>query len=655
MIVASGSVRRAWLFLNHGGRLDSTNVWKSVETNVTRVAFGDLEKDGKADLALCNRVGNVSGGVYYGMGAVVYKGTAEGLAATPSWSSPPNSIAGAQYGLTWFDFDGDSWQDLTVHGDERSITAPPKETVNHPTVLYKNNSGSLAYLCVYKTRDYRNGSGVGIGGGFGFTCGWADLNNDGRPDLWGQDVILQAADPKFNEGPIGIQPDYWFGANQTMWGYYPPFRSIQGFYDFNGDGTLDFLFSGAIMLRTPNSIHQADYLKPIFGELDDTNTWTGITGRLDIYPSGSLVVLDGVGATQAIGVVCVETKWDGTKWLTLPEVPVPYPSTNLLITLSGNPSNDIPYATLVGNVITAVRDGSVTVNVKYGDVSAGAFAGTYLTATKSVRVINAAKPDRLEISPLGYTLERIGETMALSVARRHSADGSLEDVTARSAWQVSDTDVITMTGQVAIARGLGVAEVVATCDGLSGTARVTVAASAGLAGLTLYPPEASVRVGETRGFEVRARFSDGTVQPVTFVGALASDAPGIAAVDGLRVLGVSPGFAHVTAAYQGQTATALVAVDAAVTNAPAATNAPAMPQRLEILGFQRQGGNVAMDWYCTPPSGQYTPFSVLTSTNLQTGPWTPIQTPVPRHPSGYHSWTYATNDSPAMFYKVTSP
>jgi hypothetical protein len=271
-------------------------------------------------------------------------------------------------------------------------------------------------------------------------------------------------------------------------------------------------------------------------------------------------------------------------------------------------------------------------------------------------VINAAPvPDYLGITPTRVTLTRIGETLPLTASRQYAADGRVEVVTVGSAWQSSDAGVITMTGQVAIARGNGVADVVATYSGMTATSRVTVAVSATLAGLTLFPPEASVRVGETRGFEVRARFSDGTVQPVTFVGALASDAPGIAAVDGLRVLGLSPGFAHVTAAYQGQTATALVAVDAAVTNAPAATNAPAMSQRLDILGFQHQGGNVAIDWYCTTPVGLYTPFSVLTSTNLQTGPWTPIQTPVPRHPSGFHNWTGATNDSPAMFYKVTSP
>ncbi|MEI6148039.1 MAG: VCBS repeat-containing protein [bacterium] len=637
---------RAYLFLNEGnGRLSSVPAWTS-PCPLVCAAFGDLDHDGKADLAACTNTSSVtSAAPAYCMGAVIYRGSSTGLTETPVWSDLQGSLAGKPVAITWADFDGDGWQDLTVHGEERKkkVSAyPAKECLNHPTVLYKNNAGSLAYLCVYKARDYKDGAGVGIGGG-SFTCGWADLNHDGRPDLWGTDLILEAADSRFNAGPIGIQPTYWHGnADEEGLGYQPPFKGIQGVYDFNGDGTPDFLFGGGtIQLRTPNSIYQADYVEFVF-ELGgtQTNVFNSISGRLDIYPSGTLV-LDGVGATQAISVVYVQPN--------MTAVPLAYTDANLSITLSGNSSNDIPYAILNGNVITAVRDGTVTLNVKYGCLIPNAYSSSYLTATKSVRVINAAKPDRLEISPIKYTLERIGETVTLSVARRNSESGLFQDVTARSMWQSSDTGVITMTGQVAIARGIGVAEVVATCDGLSGTSRVTVAASAGLAGLTLYPQEASVRVGETRGFEVRARFTDGTVQPVTFAGALASSAPGVAAVDGLRVLGVSPGFAQVTATYLGQTATALVAVDAA------ATNAPAEPPLCEILGLQHQGGNVAMDWYCTPPAGPYTPFSVLTSTNLQTGPWTPIQTPVPRHPSGYHSWTYATNGAPAMFYRITSP
>jgi hypothetical protein len=406
-------------------------------------------------------------------------------------------------------------------------------------------------------------------------------------------------------------------------------------YDFNGDGTPDFLHQGSLMLRTPNSIYQADYV-PIVWEMPSGPPGDIINGKLEIRPAGSLV-LDGEGATQAISVVYVQTN--------LTEQVIPHTHTNLNLSLSGNPELNLPYATLIGNVLTAVRNGTVTVNAKYGNLSAGASSYYYLTAAKSVRVINAAPvPDYLGITPTRVTLERIGETATLTVSRQYAADARVEDVTARSTFQSSDPAVVTLDGQVAIARGNGVADVVATYNGMTATSRVTVTASAGLTGLTLSPPEASVRVGETRGFEVRARFSDGAVQPVTFLSAFSSAAPGIASVDGLRVLGVSPGFADITAGYLGESAAALVAVDD-----------PAGPPHLEILGLQSQGGNVALDWYCTPPTGPYTPFSVLTSTNLLTGPWTTNPTPVPRHPSGFHNWTGATNGSPALFYRVTSP
>jgi hypothetical protein len=633
LVVGSFSGGSAFLFLNQGdGLLGSVPAWASSVSSASYVAFGALDSDGKADLAIANGTT---------MGATVYKGTSTGLAVTPAWADTQSSIAGRPSGIAWADFDGDGDgdKDLTVFGSESSSLR------NHPTVLYSNNGGALAYLCVYKSRDYKDGQGVGIGGGGNgsrWTKGWADMNHDGHLDLWGGDLILAAATPQFNAGPIGSQPANWYGdAGEEGWGRHPPWSGVQGVYDFNGDGTPDDFLAGALMLRTPNCICQADYVKYI-PPAAPANA-PPQSGTLKLYPSGTLV-LDGYGATQAIDVVLLQPDQS--------EVPVPYTPDYLSISIAGNPGLGTPYATVSNNVVTAVRDGTVTLNVKYGNYysSVHPWVGIqFIEATKTVRIVNAPwLPDVLGITPPRVTLERIGETATLTVSRQHP-DGRIEDVTARSTWQVSDAGVVSMADQVAIARGNGVADVVATFEGMSATSRVTVAASAALAGLTLFPPEASVRVGEKRGFEVRARFTDGTVQPVTFVGALASDAPGIAAVDGLRVLGVSPGFAQVTATYLGQTATARVAVDAAV------TNAPAEPPLCEILGLQHQGGNVALDWYCTTPSGQYTPFSVLTSTNLQTGPWTPIQTPVPRHPSGYHSWTCKTNESASIFYKITSP
>jgi hypothetical protein len=455
-------------------------------------------------------------------------------------------------------------------------------------------------------------------------------------DLWGPDLILEAATPTFNAGPIGFQPTYWHGhANEEGLGRRPPWKGVIGVYDFNGDGTPDFLRQGTLMLRTPNRIYQEDYV-PFVQEMPSSPPGDIINGNLELRPAGSLV-LDGEGATQAITVVHVMPD--------LSEQVIPHTDPNLDLSLSGNPELGLPYATLIGNVLTAVRNGTVTVNAKYGNLSAGASSYYYLTAAKSVRVINAAPvPDSLEITPTRVTLTRLGETVPLTVSRQYAADGRIENVTAGSTFQSSNPAVVTLDGRVAIARGNGVADVVATYNGMTATTRVTVAVSATLTGLTLSPPAATVRVGETRGFEVRAHFSDDTVQPVTFLSAFASAAPSIASVAERQVLGVSPGFADITAGYLGESAAALVAVDD-----------PAEPPHLEILGLQRQGDDVTLDWYCTPPTGPYTPFSVLTSTNLLTGSWTTNPPPVPRHPSGFHNWTGATNGSPTLFYRVTSP
>jgi hypothetical protein len=612
-LVVRSAAGRAFLFLNHDGRLDSAPAWTSSVSSVSFVSFGVLDNDGKADLAVCTNK----------MGAAVYKGVAEGLAATPAWSDSQGSIAGTPTALTWADFDGDGDQDLTVHGYDNAALR------NHPAVLYRNNGGALTYLCVYKARDYKDGAGVGIGGSGSFTTGWADMDHDGDLDLWGRDLILGAATPHFNAGPIGAQPTYWYGhANEEGLGYHPPWTDVQGVYDFNGDGTPDDLLTGSLMLRTPNSIYQADYV-PYVPDLSTTNLETGV---LKLYPSGTLV-LDGPGAIQAIDVVVVQTN--------LTEVPVPYTPDLLSISLAGNPSYGTPYATVSSNVLTAVRDGTVTLSVKYGAIYKGSYS--YIEATKTVRIVNAPwLPDILEVTPSRVTLARIGEAATLTASRQYP-DGRIVDVTADCTWQVSDAGVVNMAGEVAIARGNGAADVVASYQGMSATCRVTVAATVGLSGLSLHPPEVSLTVGDYRGFEVRAHFSDGSVQPVTFISPLASLDPGIAAIAGSGVQGVSPGFADVTAAYLGLSAPARVAV----------TPLAGGETWFEITGFERQGESHILDWYTPPSSIATNRFTVYACTNLTANAWTPVASNVYPNPTGFNTITLPSDtNAPALFHRI---
>lgn len=603
------------LFLNEGGMLADPRVWTSSVTRVDWLAPGDVDGDGRDDLAVANDAA---------MHVWVYRGTASGIEETPSWSHA-SGIDGEARRLTWADFDGDGDADLTVHGYERSLLR------NHPTVLYRNDNGNLTYLCVYKSRNYKGGAGVGIGD----TSGWADMDNDGDLDLWGDDLILEAAAPTFNAGPIGDEPDYWHGhAGEEGWGRHPPFSDVQGVYDFNGDGTPDFLMGGAeIMLRTPDSIYQADYVRYV----PNTNSTPLESGQLKLYPEGP-ILLDGPGATQAIAAVMVKPD--------LSEVPIPYDSALLEFTIYGNSESDPPYVTLSNNVLTAVRNGTVMLSVQYGDW-AHEFPGSPTAAgnaNKSIRIENAPwLTDLLAVTPSDVTLGGAGDTETLTVTRRHP-DGRLEDVTADSTWQISEPSVARLDGEIVIGLAVGSADAIATYQGRNATSHVNVVATRALTELSMHPPEMSLGVGDTRGIEVRAHFSDGSVVPVTFVSTFASDTPAVASVRGSGVVGVSPGFAGVTGSHLGYIGAATVAVD------PAAGE-----PMLLITDVQRSGNNVSLHWYCTTPTGVTTPFTVWTRTNLLDGTWQPAGAAVPRHPSGFHTWNGATNGSRAVFYNVTTP
>ncbi|MFC1462302.1 FG-GAP-like repeat-containing protein [Verrucomicrobiota bacterium] len=607
----------AYLFLNQGGRFADTPAWNSVESNIIMTAFGALDTDGRDDLAVIQ---------YDTLEVSVYQGTVSGLTETAVWTDTAG-VAGESVKVTWDDFDDDNDLDLTIHGYEGSSLR------NHPTILYENDAGTLSYLCVYKSRDYKDGAGVGIGGSSGFTSGWADMDNDGDLDLWGRELILEAATPPFNAGPIGEEPTYWHGhAGEEGWGRYPPFSSVEDVCDFNGDGTPDFLMGSQVMLRTPGAIYQADYEVYI----PNSESATLEDGRMVLYPEGTLL-LSGHGGTQTVEVALAQS--DGS------EIPIPYDPDFLSFTISGNPAIGTPYVTVSNNVLIAHRNGTVLLTVKYADF-AYELTGIIIKAqtTRTVQVTDAPwLPEILEITPSTVTLNRIGEARTLTVTRQYP-DGTLEDVTDQASWGISDPGVLGRDGQIIIAQNNGTAEVVATYDGMAATCQVTVAAAVTLSGLSLAPSQASIMAGEIQAFEVRAHYSDGSVEPVTFLSQLTSDSPGVAQVWGNGVLGVTSGFANVSATYQGQNASALVAVDT-----------PDSEWMFEITGVTVSDNAWALNWYCTTPPGTTTPFTVWCNTNLMSGDWNQLPGLVPRHPSGYHSWSFATNGQDEAFFRITSP
>ncbi|WP_027716928.1 Ig-like domain-containing protein [Desulfovirgula thermocuniculi] len=110
---------------------------------------------------------------------------------------------------------------------------------------------------------------------------------------------------------------------------------------------------------------------------------------------------------------------------------------------------------------------------------------------------------------------KVGETVQYRAIATFS-DGSEKDVTGEAAWSVSDASVasIGQGAQGGLATGLaaGQTDVVASWQGLTGTAKLTVIAPVRL---EVRPAEATIRVGEVQQYRAYLIWSDGTEEDVT--------------------------------------------------------------------------------------------------------------------------------------------
>lgn len=118
-------------------------------------AWADYNKDGLIDLFVANRDNERN---------FLYKNTGNGNFMKVTQGSIVNDI-GASRSCSWGDFDNDGWPDLFVLNYE-----------GQNDYLYHNNGGQ-SFTKIFNlpmVNDYR----------WGNSCGWADFNNDGNPDLF---------------------------------------------------------------------------------------------------------------------------------------------------------------------------------------------------------------------------------------------------------------------------------------------------------------------------------------------------------------------------------------------------------------------------------------------------------------------------------------
>lgn len=170
--------------------------------------------------------------------------------------------------------------------------------------------------------------------------------------------------------------------------------------------------------------------------------------------------------------------------------------------------------------------------------------------------------NQILVSPATKSIPK-GTSLALTATGVYS-DGSQKNLTASVTWQATPTNIAQINTQGSLSgMAVGVAQVSAASQGLTGNAAITVGAAA-LAKISVGMPEASLPQGETEALSATGTYTDGSTQNLTALVAWQASPANVAVVSAQGSLkGLSQGLAKASAAYQGVTGTASVTVGTA--------------------------------------------------------------------------------------------
>jgi hypothetical protein len=202
--------------------------------------------------------------------------------------------------------------------------------------------------------------------------------------------------------------------------------------------------------------------------------------------------------------------------------------------------------------LTGVGRGTAQVSAAYQ----GATGSTAIT-------IGAAALVGITVGATQPTLA-VGQSEPLTATGKFS-DGSTQNLTQLVTWQSIPSSVATINAQGSLtAVGKGIAQVSAVYQGATGSAAITIGAAA-LVGITVSAAQPTLAVGQSEPLTATGKFSDGSTQNLTQLATWQSSPPTIATISAQGSLtGVGKGTAQVSAAYQGTTGSAAIAVGAAV-------------------------------------------------------------------------------------------
>lgn len=224
-----------------------------------RVAVGDVNKDGKLDMAVA-RVGDTA--VFLGNG----DGTVGAMIVVPSGAIDAS-------GITIGDINGDNKPDLARAGE----SSPQERGV--ASVMLGNGDGTFG-----EPHLYWSGSSV-LSSSFPRSVAIRDLNGDGTPDLltanaWSSDVSLLLGR---GDGTFGETRNIGFDSTEFTIGLRPQAADLA---DLNGDGMPEVIVANEVGHFTVFSIRDALLGSPLFFPAPDGLSRGNTLGIADLNGDG---------------------------------------------------------------------------------------------------------------------------------------------------------------------------------------------------------------------------------------------------------------------------------------------------------------------------------------------------------------------------------
>ena len=194
--------------------------------------------------------------------------------------------------------------------------------------------------------------------------------------------------------------------------------------------------------------------------------------------------------------------------------------------------------------MASVNPSGLAVGMVAGQSTIAASSGT-ITGTASLS-INPPALVSIAVTPITVSVVQ-GTTQQFQAVGTYS-DGTTQDVTATATWTSGNTAVIT-TNNAGLASGVGAGStaLIATLGQVSGTAAITVTATA-LASIAVTPLTPSAPAGTVLQFTATGTYGDGSTQDLTASATWSSDTSTVAAIAATGLASpLTTGTANVTA------------------------------------------------------------------------------------------------------------